>query len=225
MGRKPFALTLMAIFACRAPTPSAQLPIDAPEPSQQIPLFGGEHTRIFSAHVHNLSATEALAVVDAPIAQYVTHMYVFRTNDAGQTWRMVLEADGTFGEWASSGEQIWLASHIQRAGVTPELRHSSDGGRHWTQVDVERLIAQPESVVKYSGLQVDGEGIAMTRNGVWLRSSDNGENWQQAAESDSAITEIKTTPCRVVSGDEVLSVECMDGEHWKAVGQYTRFRP
>lgn len=225
------AAALIGVSACRAPAlpassvapPAAAPPAGAPAalsggPDTPFPLFLDDPRGVFTAQVLNLTATRALAAVDVAQEPFVTRLAVLRTDDAGRSWRRALDLDATFGSWvAVDPERVWLVAHLQRAGVSPELHRTTDGGLSWEHIDIESALDDRQSVVFYEGLTFRDASVgAMSRQGAWLRTSDGGATWAPGPPPEWRPIPPRDGPCRARPTDGGFVIE-RDDDGWRAV--------
>jgi photosystem II stability/assembly factor-like uncharacterized protein len=187
-------------------------------PDTPFPLFPEARRDVFTAQVLNLTDTRALAAVDVAEERFVTRLAVLRTDDGGRSWRRALDLDATFGAWvAVDPERLWLVAHLQRAGVSPELHRTTDGGQTWEHIDLESALDDRRSVVFYDGLTFRDAAVgALRREGVWLRTTDGGSTWSPGPPPDWAPRAPRDGPCRARATDGGFVIERDEGG-WRAV--------
>lgn len=130
---------------------------------------------------------------DANVAYGANYKGLFRTDDQGNTWRLVLEPPGD----AFVYERQILVDRFDpsivygRFGTGPEIWITEDGGRNWrtTRLDMPEgwqwLIADPLEA---------GRVYAVGASGTIVESRDKGRSWQRVAESaGTAATNVNYT--------------------------------
>jgi len=220
MPRRFLVLTAMLVTAC-----SSQPPAAMEQPSGHNTRLPGAPEAVFGALVLNLSPSESLLALDVPVADHQAQLMLYATDDAGASWTRTLAVDGVFAAWAHHDSEVWLASHIQRAGVTPELRRSGDAGKSWMFVDVESTVGEPSSMVRYEELRASADGVVLKRDGEWVKSADVGSSWDVASEGAMEEAARVVRPCRVGVDAGVLSLACDAGSGWERRARFVVFRP
>lgn len=202
----------------------------ASQPAEPLPL--PDHRGVLGAQALTLSSSQALLAIEVVPAPYFTDLVVFRTADAGRSWTRTLDgAEGTVVQWyAVDAQHVWLVSQIERAGLTPQIHRSTDGGATWQDVS-----AGPPggSMVRLSDLRFrDATSGAVRHSGAgWLVTDDGGASWTVAGQD--LPQELRDLPqraapadtVRVRSADGAFVVERRDGGSWSIVQELARYEP
>jgi photosystem II stability/assembly factor-like uncharacterized protein len=93
-----------------------------------------------------------------------TEQQLYRSTDAGKTWRGILDGAGIRLEWPASGG-------IVRADKSGAVLRSTDRGTTWKSIG--RVDGEPYKIVEEDG----GKLLMALSDGAILESADGGESW------------------------------------------------
>lgn len=101
---------------------------------------------------------------DADTIVAATEEQLYRSSDAGKTWRAQLDAVGVRLEWPQRGGVV-------RADKTGAVLRSTDRGATWKQIG--QVEGEPYKLVS----EADGKLLMALSDGAILESADGGETW------------------------------------------------
>ena len=142
-----------------------------------------------------------------------TYSAVYRSNDNGENWELQIESPGSKAiKVAENDLDAWVWSHNSD---TVRLWHSPDSGTNW---NLKFNDVVPYSNLHNSSLEIGPDGwVYFNVSGDYnriLRSSDNGNNWEETVVKPWAPAQVS---CFSIMPDSSLIARMNDGLWYRSV--------